>query len=72
MCESRSGRPGLPVPSSPYDICGRKATFKEDKPLSCLATSQEPSQISSTTVRGCTGTAMMMRGLMSSDVAPAM
>ena len=27
MCESRGGRPGLPVPSSPYGLCGRKATL---------------------------------------------
>ena len=27
MCESRGGRPGLPVPNSPYGLCGRKATW---------------------------------------------
>ena len=27
MCESQGGRPGLPVPNSPYGLCGRKATF---------------------------------------------
>ena len=27
LCESRGGRPGLPVPNSPYDLCGRKATL---------------------------------------------
>ena len=27
MCESGSGRPGLPVPNSPYGLCGRKATM---------------------------------------------
>ena len=26
-CESRGGRPGLPVPNSPYGLCGRKATL---------------------------------------------
>ena len=26
MCERLSGRPGLPVPNSPYGLCGRKAT----------------------------------------------
>ena len=25
LCGSRGGRPGLPVPSSPYGLCGRKA-----------------------------------------------
>ena len=25
QCESRGGRPGLPVPNSPYGLCGRKA-----------------------------------------------
>ena len=23
LCESRGGRPGLPVPNSPYGLCGR-------------------------------------------------
>ena len=27
MCESGGGRPGLPVPNSPYGLCGRKATL---------------------------------------------
>ena len=27
LCESQSGLPGLPVPSSPYGLCGRKATL---------------------------------------------
>ena len=27
LCDSRGGRPGLPVPNSPYGLCGRKATF---------------------------------------------
>ena len=27
MCESRGGRPGLPVPNSPYRLRGRKATL---------------------------------------------
>ena len=26
-CVSRGGRPGLPVPNSPYGLCGRKATL---------------------------------------------
>ena len=25
-CENRDGHPGLPVPDTPYDLCGRKAT----------------------------------------------
>ena len=25
LCESRGGRPGLPVPNKPYGLCGRKA-----------------------------------------------
>ena len=28
LCESRGGRPGFPVPNSPYSLCGRKATLK--------------------------------------------
>ena len=31
LCESRGGRPGLPVPTSPYCFCGRKATFEEEE-----------------------------------------
>ena len=27
LCESRGGRPGLPVPNSFYALCGRKATL---------------------------------------------
>ena len=27
LCESRGGRPGLPVPNKPYGLCGRKATL---------------------------------------------
>ena len=29
LCESRGGRPGLPVPNSPYGLCGRKAILNE-------------------------------------------
>ena len=29
LCESRGGRPGLPVPNSPYGLCGRETTFNE-------------------------------------------
>ena len=27
LCESRDGRPGLPVPNSSYGLCGRKAVL---------------------------------------------
>ena len=27
LCESRGGRPGLPVPNSAYGLCGRKSTL---------------------------------------------
>ena len=29
LCKCRGGRPGLPVPNSPYGLCGRKATLNE-------------------------------------------
>ena len=29
LCESRGGRPGLPVSNSSYGLCGRKATLNE-------------------------------------------
>ena len=32
LCESRGGRSGLPVPNSPYDLCGRKATLNLNIP----------------------------------------
>ena len=28
LCESRGGHPGLPVPNSPYGLCGREATLE--------------------------------------------
>ena len=31
LCESRGGRPGLPVSKSPYGLCGRKATLNLDR-----------------------------------------
>ena len=31
MCESRGGRPGLPVPNRPYGFCGRKAILEEEE-----------------------------------------
>ena len=31
VCESGGGRPGLPVPNSPYRLCGRRATYEEEK-----------------------------------------
>ena len=27
LCESRGGRPGLPVSNSPYGLCGHKAAL---------------------------------------------
>ena len=30
-CQSRGGRPGLPVPNSPYGLCGRKATLNPER-----------------------------------------
>ena len=30
LCEIGGGRPGLPVPNSPYVLCGRKAAFEEE------------------------------------------
>ena len=29
LCESQGGHPGLPVPNSPYSLCGHKATLNE-------------------------------------------
>ena len=34
--ESGGGRPGLPVPNSPYGLCGHKATFEEEEVGSCV------------------------------------
>ena len=30
LCESRGGRPGLPVPDKPDGFCGRKAATETD------------------------------------------
>ena len=30
LCERRGGRPGFPVPNSPYGLCGRKATLNSN------------------------------------------
>ena len=30
LCASRGGRPELPVPDSPYGLCGCKATLEEE------------------------------------------
>ena len=31
MCECPGGRPGVPIPNSHYDLCGRKETFEEER-----------------------------------------
>ena len=31
--KDKVGRPGLPVPDSPYGLCGRNATFEEAQEL---------------------------------------
>ena len=33
LCESRGGRPGLPVPNKPYGLCGRNQCQREFKEL---------------------------------------
>ena len=30
LCKSGGGRPGLPVPNSPYGLCGRRATLNSN------------------------------------------
>ena len=36
LCESRGGRPGLPVPNSSYGLYGRKATLEVTELRSCV------------------------------------
>ena len=31
LCESRGGRPGLPVPNSPCGLCGRKSALNRHR-----------------------------------------
>ena len=38
LCESRGGRPGFPVPNSPYGLCGHKAKFNFMKMLQSKST----------------------------------
>ena len=40
LCESRGGRPGIPVHNSPYGFCGRKATLNLN-PVVFLVSSQK-------------------------------
>ena len=35
MCKSQGGRPGLPVPNSPYGLCRRNATVNT---ITCVPT----------------------------------
>ena len=35
LCESRGGRPGLPVPNSPYGLCGHEATLNLNCGCAC-------------------------------------
>ena len=37
LCEGLGGRPGLPVPNSPYGLCGRKATLNSNVTISLRA-----------------------------------
>ena len=52
-CESRGSRPGLPVPNSPYGLCGRNATFnrKIAELRSCVKVGVDVLGSSSLTVR---------------------
>ena len=47
LCESRGGRPGLPVPNSPYGLCGHKATVNlklfRSELRSCVKVPNSPS-----------------------------
>ena len=45
LCESRGGRPGLPVPNSPYGLCGCKATLNECRARALAFKSQKLSMI---------------------------
>ena len=36
LCESRSGRPGRPAPTSPSGLCGREATLKKKEKKTSL------------------------------------
>ena len=38
VCESGGGRPGLPVPNSPFGLCGREATLNLNNRTSELRT----------------------------------
>ena len=42
LCESRGGRPGLPIPTSPYGLCGCKTTLEEASPSLPPATHLPP------------------------------
>ena len=42
LCESRGGRPRLPVPNSPYGLCGRKATLNLNSLYRLIDLSSQP------------------------------
>ena len=42
VCESGGGRPGLPIPDSPYGLCGRKATLTLNSKLLCFGFGFDP------------------------------
>ena len=50
LCESRGGRPGLPVPNNPYGLCGRKATLNLNVEIATV-TASLPAKISLRPVR---------------------
>ena len=46
LCESRGGRPGLPVPDEPHGFCGRKATLNQDGTATSTLTQLQRSDVS--------------------------
>ena len=42
LCESGGGRPGVPVPNKPCDLCGRKATLNRECPVSRFGPAVRP------------------------------
>ena len=47
VCEGPGGHPGLPVPNSPYGLCGREATLKRtlvDRMVSFTVTIHDPKE----------------------------
>ena len=53
LCESRGGRPGLPVLNSPYGLCGRKVRLEEQQQTELTASVRKQDQTQKVKQNAC-------------------